>query len=315
MHWDGKLLPEITGKDKVERLPVIITHNKGEQLIGVPKLSAGTGSEIANAIYELLFEWNIEEYIVACCFDTTASNTGAIKGAATLLEHKLERKLLFLPCRHHIYELILRGVFEYYFPSTSKDVQLFRRFQDKWKDINKSNFKTLLENDMLKSVLEDVKESITDYCKTELKKGIARDDYRELLELTTICLGTSTNAKFRVPGPIHHARWMSKALYCLKMYLFRTEFQLTEYEEKSYENICAFIILFYVKLWFNCTIPSKAPNQDFSFIKEIYEYRNINKNIADVVIKKMPTIYGIYQMNVLQWHYSIIAFQLKQNGK
>lgn len=106
------------------------------------------------------------------------------------------------------------------------------------------------------------------------------------MELTSICLGANNGIKFRVPGPTHHARWMSKALYCLKIYLFREQFKLTEYEENSLASICAFIIRFYVKLWFNCTNPSKAPLQDLSFIKEIHEYRNFNKQISEIAIKK-----------------------------
>lgn len=43
VHWDGKLLPDITGKQKVDRLPVIVTGLETEQLLGVPKITSGTG--------------------------------------------------------------------------------------------------------------------------------------------------------------------------------------------------------------------------------------------------------------------------------
>lgn len=91
MHWDGKLLPEITGKNKVDRLPVYVSDINGEQLLGVPQLSSSTGTEMADAIYELLIDWSVDDNIVACCFDTTASNTGRLTGASILLEQKLEK--------------------------------------------------------------------------------------------------------------------------------------------------------------------------------------------------------------------------------
>ena len=43
-------------------------------------------------------------------FDTTASNSGSIKGAAKLIEDDLGRKLLWLACRHHTFELMIGAV-------------------------------------------------------------------------------------------------------------------------------------------------------------------------------------------------------------
>lgn len=74
-------------------------------------------------------DWGIPNCIKALCCDTTAANLGSNKGAAVLLEQLLEKKLLYLPCRHHIFELILKDVFELKIPTTSgPDVPLFKRF-------------------------------------------------------------------------------------------------------------------------------------------------------------------------------------------
>lgn len=281
-------MPEITGNVKVDRLPVIISHINGEQLLGVPKLSTGKGIDMCDAIYELLVEWNVDQNISALCCDTTFSNTGKINGAASLLEQKLERDLLYLPCRHHIYEIVLRAVFESKFGSATSgsDVPLFKRFQSYWPNINKMNFKPVLQDEKLFRNLIDVKEEISNFYKYQLEKQTARDDYLELLQLTLICLGTSSKTIFRYPGPMHHARWMSKALYSLKIYLFRTEFNLTEFEENNLRDICAFIIRFYVKAWFKCPAASLAPYQDLCLIREIYNYKSCDKQISEAVIKK-----------------------------
>ncbi|KAK3931625.1 Translation factor GUF1-like protein, mitochondrial [Frankliniella fusca] len=50
LHWDGKLLPDVDGDEKVDRLPVLLTGNGREILLGVPKISAGTGLQQAIAM-------------------------------------------------------------------------------------------------------------------------------------------------------------------------------------------------------------------------------------------------------------------------
>ncbi|XP_067625295.1 uncharacterized protein [Eurosta solidaginis] len=43
LHWDGKLLPALTRNEKVDRLPIIISCGRMEQLLEVPALKSGTG--------------------------------------------------------------------------------------------------------------------------------------------------------------------------------------------------------------------------------------------------------------------------------
>ena len=54
VHWDVKILPEICGYGEVDRLPVLVSGDGEERLIGVPKLSAGTGVIEATEVYRLL---------------------------------------------------------------------------------------------------------------------------------------------------------------------------------------------------------------------------------------------------------------------
>lgn len=112
IHWDGKMLPILMGKEQPERLPVILSCRGMEQLLGVSAISSGTGEDQASAVYELLNERELWDKVQAICSDTTASNTGRFIGACVLLEQKLGRDLLYLPCRHYIYEIILRSAFD-----------------------------------------------------------------------------------------------------------------------------------------------------------------------------------------------------------
>lgn len=144
VHWDGKLLPDITGSNIVERLPVIVSGNGNEKLLGVPKLLSGTGKNGSDAIFRLLQEWGTVDNIKAMYFDTTAVNTGRMNGVAILLEKKIGRDLLWLVCRHHMYEIMLSKAFLICFgPTSSPETGLFKRFKAAWNKVDKNNYKEL----------------------------------------------------------------------------------------------------------------------------------------------------------------------------
>ena len=100
VHWDGRLLPDLTGKELVDRLPALVSGFNTFQLFGVPELVSGTGEAQAAAVHPLLEDWGLKHLVRALCFDTTATNTGQINGVCALRESKLERSLLYFACRH-----------------------------------------------------------------------------------------------------------------------------------------------------------------------------------------------------------------------
>lgn len=59
MHWDEKLLPALTSKDKVDCHTVIVLGDGIMKLIGVPKIPYGTGEAQATAVFDLLEDWNL----------------------------------------------------------------------------------------------------------------------------------------------------------------------------------------------------------------------------------------------------------------
>ena len=58
VHWDGKLLQDITGIESEDRLTILVSSFENEQLLQVPKLISGAGVNIANAVYESFQDWN-----------------------------------------------------------------------------------------------------------------------------------------------------------------------------------------------------------------------------------------------------------------
>lgn len=133
VHWDGKILPDLVGISKVDRLSVVITRGEFQLLLGVLRIPSGSGKDIATAVFNLLDKWGLLHRIMVVCFDITSANTGRFNGAGIIFEQLIGRILLYLPCRHHIYEIIFRDVFEVKMnsPTNSPNVPLFEQFKKK----------------------------------------------------------------------------------------------------------------------------------------------------------------------------------------
>lgn len=287
VHWDTKSM-SMSENQKVERIPILVSQESGVQLLGVPPIKNATGELMAEAVYNTLREWNALQSIEWVSFDTTNSNTGSTKGAILLLERSMRKKLLKLACRHHVYEVILRGVFELKFGvATGPTVSLFEKFQRKWGSIGKTKYKPGIQDSTVRKILSDTSCEIISFCEQKLEEKVVRDDYKEFLELTLIFLGhNADNIKFRLPGPMHHARWISKALYALKIFMFLSEFEVTKEEKRSLRDFCIFVVKFYVQAWFGCTNALGAPKQDLDFLQSIKKFSKIDADVSSTVLKK-----------------------------
>jgi len=286
VHWDGKLLPDLTGKTLIDRLPVIVSGAGVNQLLGVPKLSEGTGEAQASAVARAIEEWGLRQRVSSMCFDTTASNTGRINGACVLLEQKLGKDLLYLACRHHMFELLLAAVFNSCMGLISgPDVAIFKRFQQAWPFITQGEYETASSVE----IIAKNKDSILEFAIQHIEIGQPRDDYKELLELAIVFIGgiPPRGVHFMAPGAMHHARWLAKAIYALKIWLFQKQFSLTAREERELLNICIFVVVIYFKAWFTAPFAASAPNNDFQLLKNLVEYERENAAISSVACKKL----------------------------
>lgn len=83
-------------------------------------------------------------------------SSGIHHGAGVELEKILGRELIWLPCRRHIMEIVLRSVFEVYWPVNSgPNVKLFTRFKSSWNTINKTKYKAGIGDEVVADVLSD----------------------------------------------------------------------------------------------------------------------------------------------------------------
>jgi hypothetical protein len=291
VHWDGKLLADLTGRDMVDRLPILVSScGGGSQLLSVPKLPAGTGAAQAHAVFEALNEWQIADNVEGLCFDTTSSNTGHKSGACVILEQLLGRGLLHFACRHHIIELIAGSAFAAVMgASSAPDVLIFKRFQGKWQFVNQAEFEDSSTNQLTADAVADVKEDLGTFLTLALAKDQTRDDYRELLEITLIFLGITPprGIRFVAPGAMHQARWMSKIIYTFKIWMFRKQFSLTAREEKGLRELCIFFARVYVKAWYTAPLPTAVPNNDLQLLKSLLAYSSVNAAISKAASRKL----------------------------
>lgn len=289
VHWDGKLIPDGLSCKKVDRVPIIIRSTTVERILNVPALPNGRGITQAQEIFKSIQEWGLSENVQAICCDTTASNLGNRNGAAINLKQLLQKDLLYLPCRHHIYELVLNCVFVTKIPGTDgPNVPLFKKFQENWNQVDQTKCKNGLTGNKIPKKLFTKVGKTNETIKNFLSEILPRDDYKELLELCQIFLGTmeTDKIKFYKPGAFHHARWMSKAIYSLKIYIFRDIFEVDPEIQRSLFYICLFIVFVYVPFWFTVPLAASAPSQDLNFVKTVYQYKTIDKKLSEAVLHK-----------------------------
>lgn len=89
------------------------------------------------------------------------------------------------------------------------------------------------------------------------------------------------------PGGMHHARWIAKAIYALKIWLFQKQFKLTAREEKGIRSICIFVVVVYLKAWITAPFAVSARNNDLQLLQLLIQYERENAAVASVARSKL----------------------------
>ena len=197
--------------------------------------------------------WGIADKIFAVGFDTTSSNTGVHKGACTILQQLLEKNFsgwrAVITSWSWSLKLLLRNFLEIQSPLKSPPRNTF------------------LEPDNLEK--------------------LPRGDYKEFLELAKIFLGGSIERKkgytysLQRPGADHHARWMSKSLYIINMSLVHHQLPELHWQtKKKIDKMALFVVLVYLKSWFNAPPLTSAGKNDISLYKSLLKFKNFHKKVS-----------------------------------
>ena len=294
LHFDGKKVCENTSDEKVERIGVSVSGEGVDQFLGASEAKSGTSVDVSDAVMKCVnySGWDIYNFIIGLCYDTTSVNTGCKNGAAILLERKFNKDLLQFPCRHHIFEVLLSEAYYVCFgKSKEPDLSFFKDFKKSWDNLDKTNIfipNLLTEKDA---------QSLANFVIKQIKlKKQARDDYLEFLNLLLIHCNHSNfvdTYMFKKPGCISNARWMAKAIYALKMSLFQKEYKIPEDHVYSLNIFCKFILRFYAKAWYTSRIAAVAPLTDLNLIKELYNHKsqNLKELLLNIVINNVINKY------------------------
>src|SRR6218665_292343 len=93
---------------------------------------------------QTLKDWKgVPDWLAGVCFNTTSSSTGVHTSAITVIQQAYDKRLLFLLCRHHVFEFISAAVFDLFFKSSGPQIAIFSRFKEQWKFINTTKFRTI----------------------------------------------------------------------------------------------------------------------------------------------------------------------------
>ncbi|ESN94243.1 hypothetical protein HELRODRAFT_164048 [Helobdella robusta] len=149
--------------------------------------------------------------VIGMCFDTTASNTGKLNGACTLLEKAMGRNLVWMACRHHKFEVLLAGVYSVCLgTSTGPEILFFKRFRKKWTEMNHTP-------EARSTPLIIVSDAIKAFIKCQLEVRHSRDDYLEFLLLAAQIAELQVDVAIRKPGlprtPLYPAGHLGHPLY------------------------------------------------------------------------------------------------------
>jgi len=125
-------------------------------------------------------------------------------------------------------------------------------------------------------ILCKLQEEAMTILREDVQSQKAHDDYQELLHLSLVFLGGEDDREvsFRAPGAMHHARWMAKAIYALKLYLFHNQFKLTQRECNNTKDLALFVSLVYARFWNEAPQGHRAPLNDILLLRILQLYPN-----------------------------------------
>ena len=310
LGWDGKLITDMLNeKHEMESIVVCGAPRFTEgKIIDVIELTdehgrpTSTGLAQADAVFDSVEEWGVSERIVAFNFDTTASNTGINSGAAIRLNYRFNRPILYLACRHHVFDLLAKNTFYKvvgYDPSP--DVLMFKRMKDVFPTIDTTGDFMMFDVDNKNELIE----LFTNILTKENVNGelFVRQDYRELAEISLVMVGGELPEgrliKWRAPGAAHKARFMAFALCSLKILAFshlqevrnrcfskKINKQLV-FEEETLQNLWRwgqFAVKFYVPQFLLASLGRDAPSNDLNLYQALLQYREVDREIADTAL-------------------------------
>nr|XP_047137487.1 uncharacterized protein LOC124813991 [Hydra vulgaris] len=94
--------------------------------------------------------------------------------------------------------------------------------------------------------------------------------------------------KFRTPGAVHHARFMAKGIYYLKLQLMMDAIpSLEKWLKHEITKVVTFVSVFYTTWFLKAELSAAAPNQDMRALWQMNRFKEYNLIGAESVIKSI----------------------------
>ena len=88
---------------------------------------------------------------------------------------------------------------------------------------------------------------------------------------------------------MHHASWISKVVYSLKVWMFSGQFKLSKRESHDLERVLVFIVKFYLRAWTTATDAISAPASDLALWEELIAFEECDSQVSKVDSKKLAS--------------------------
>lgn len=131
------------------------------------------------------------------------------------MEKLLGRALIYLACRHHVLELIVKELFEELVePSSGPDIgKLCKNFKKAWKTIDQTNYVAVTSNKAYREILTPERiQSILDFAFKALEVNTFLVGFflkQKQTKLTLVFAGETNSCRLQIPIGVdsHFSRW------------------------------------------------------------------------------------------------------------
>lgn len=293
IHWDGKTYHSRGGvRDK--RLTVVLSNSSKAKSLEITHVHEDNAKVQSKAVFDICRKWNILENVNSMSFDAARTNTGKYKGVCKTFQTLVKKDLLYLPCRHHIYEIVSTATFAVTIETPDMvqgpKTKSFEAFSHKYysEGFDRNNYNSCRKDKFFLLLLGTAEmDRLSQMCQESLETITTRSDYVEFLKLIVIFFSPQCDYEIRAPGAYNRARFMCRIIYVLKMYLYRKQLAPTFDEFDAMRRFLLFSVKIYVPYWLKTSSAVKAPNSDLNMLKDMMNLSEAIPNTIRAAMGKM----------------------------
>ncbi len=237
--------------DKLNRVAVVAVQEEKNQLSALrrQRILLGRWKQLQ---WRRQLITGISDGVIACCFDTTNSNTGISFRGCVLLQQLLNKQLWWLACRHYIPELLLKAAFQSLFGNTKGPVEvLCSTIKSSWKSLDLFNICYPQTPACYRSTVDSLLQFLNDRLHPDILHHLTRGDYKEFLELVKCVL--------------------------VVLLLQHQINSLDSETKKKIKTMTSFILYVYIKYWLRSPSISTAANDDLQMFRDLKTFKKIDK--------------------------------------